>query len=139
MAMFTPQCSFGIGDEMEVLGIWKTEKKDALVEISRCGENICGDVVWIIEDGSAKDINNPDPALRDRPILGLRIMADFKYEGNKKWKGNLYDPDNGKTYKGDISLSGPDTLKLRGYVGTPLLGRTSVWTRERRTKGTSPE
>jgi uncharacterized protein (DUF2147 family) len=129
LLLYVPQGTFAAEQEDEILGIWKTEKKDAMIEVTRCGENICGDVVWIQEDGSAKDTKNPDPGMRGRPILGLRIMSDFKYAGQNRWKGHLYDPDNGKTYKGEIRLSGHDRLSLRGYVGTPVFGRTSVWTR----------
>ena len=72
---------------------------------------------------------NPDEALRDRPILGLQIMSDFEYDGNDKWKkGTIYAPDDGKTYKSKMSLS-EDVLKVRGYIGISMLGRTEEWTR----------
>ena len=48
-----------------------------------------------------------------------------------KWEdGWIYDPDSGSTYTAEMHLEGPDTLKLRGYLGISLLGQTQVWTRE---------
>jgi len=44
-------------------------------------------------------------------------------------KGWIYDPDVGKQYKAKMTMTGPDTLEIRGYIGVPLLGRTEVWTR----------
>ncbi len=121
--------AFSRGPEEQVLGIWRTEDKCALVEISRCGERLCGKVAWIKDPNPLKDSKNPDPALRGRSIVGLPVIKDGKYAGEKKWRGHLYNPENGKTYSGEISLTGPDTLKLRGYILLPLFGATTVWTR----------
>ena len=52
------------------------------------------------------DRENPDPAKRDQPIVGLTILKDFAYGGNNKWKkGTIYEPDNGKSYKCQITLA----------------------------------
>ena len=80
---------------------------------------------------SDKDNLNPDPALRDRLLLGLTIMDGFTYAGGGKWKsGRIYDPNSGKTYKCRLTLVDEDTLELRGYIGFSLLGRTETWTRQ---------
>jgi len=76
------------------------------------------------------DRKNPDPALRNRPILGLQIMKGLTPEGNNRWEnGTCYDPDNGKSYKCKMRLASPNRLELRGYIGVSLIGRTSVLTR----------
>jgi uncharacterized protein (DUF2147 family) len=85
--------------------------------------------VWT-RDGPAVDVNNPNPDLRNRQIIGLIIMHGFHYEGDNEWEGGeLYDPKTGHTYKGKMSLLLPNTLELRGYVLIPLFGRTTSWTR----------
>jgi uncharacterized protein (DUF2147 family) len=127
-----------------VLGRWLTEAGDqggrAHVEISRQGERLVGRIVHLEEPnfeaghpraGKPKvDLENPDPKLRERPIIGLQILQGFTYAGDGKWTGGtVYDPANGKTYKAQITLQGRDTLALRGYIGVPLLGRTSTWRR----------
>jgi uncharacterized protein (DUF2147 family) len=125
-----------------MLGSWNNEEHDASIEIYRCGEKYCGRITWIKEptyptndknrkDGQPRtDDNNPDPKLRNRPIIGLTIMKDFIYAGKNIWEGGtVYDPKNGKTYKGKMTLISHNQMKLRGFVIFSLFGRTTVWTR----------
>jgi uncharacterized protein (DUF2147 family) len=125
-----------------ILGSWNTEEHDAVIEIFRCGDSYCGRIAWIKEpnytaedrngkEGQPKvDANNPDPGLRNRPLVGLELMRDFAYAGNNVWKGGkIYDPERGKTYNGFMSLISRNTLHLKGYILIPLFGRTTVWTR----------
>ncbi len=92
-------------------------------------------IVWLKTsknpDGTDKlDINNPDPCKRARRKIGLDIVWGFRYEGDYQWGGGkIYDPMTGETYSSRIKLEG-DTLKVRGYVGVPFLGRTTVCTRK---------
>jgi len=128
-----------------VTGRWLTEAGDkggrARVEVSEEEGKFVGRIVWLEEpkfpsgphQGEAKtDLENPDPALRDRPVMGLVLLAGFTYDGDGTWSGGtIYDPANGKTYKAKMYLSGEDdpTLDIRGYVGIPLFGRTTTWKR----------
>jgi uncharacterized protein (DUF2147 family) len=77
------------------------------------------------------DKNNPDPAQRDRPTLGLVILHDLhKTDDSNSYKGGrIYDPKNGKTYDCRITFEGAK-LTLRGFIlGMPFLGRTAIWTK----------
>ncbi|MGE5173274.1 MAG: DUF2147 domain-containing protein [Betaproteobacteria bacterium] len=125
-----------------ILGVWNNQEKDAKIEIYKCGERYCGKIVWIKEpnypEGSNEgtpgtprlDHNNPDPRLRKTPIIGLVIVHNFAYAGDNTWSGGaVYDPKNGKTYRGKMTLVSPNQLNLRGFVGIPLFGRTAVWAR----------
>jgi len=133
------------GEEDAILGVWQTDPKaeggPAHVEMIRDGDTYSGKIIWLSEPtylpkegpkwaGKPKvDRENPDPALRSRPILNLEIVGGFHYEGHQKWSGGtIYDPNNGKTYKCWMKLKG-QKLKVRGYIGFSLLGRTTVWTR----------
>lgn len=117
-------------------GVWLTGLKDAHVEIS-VDENgkAQGVIVWMErdkeEDGGPRiDKLNPEKSLRERPLEGMNILSDFNYKGKGVWEeGTVYDPDSGKTYSGSIQSSGPNVLKMRGYVGIKLFGRTELWTR----------
>ena len=134
----TIACGAGPND---ILGIWKTEGDESKVEIYRCGEKICGRIIWLknplytdSRDGAVGtpiiDRYNSDPALRKRLVLGLRIMEGFTEQSVTPWgNGTLYDPKSGNTYRGKIHQTAPDRLELRGYIGIPLFGRSSVWTR----------
>jgi uncharacterized protein (DUF2147 family) len=129
----------------EILGLWKNQEKDAVIEIYKCGEKYCGRVFWTkfpnysADDALGRggqrrlDDKNPDPELRNRPIEGLKIMEGFVFDGKGEWKkGSVYDPKNGKTYGGKMFLISPDELHLRGYVLFSFFGRTAIWTRSRR-------
>jgi uncharacterized protein (DUF2147 family) len=126
----------------DILGVWTNEEKDGRIEIFKCGEKYCGRIVWAKEpnypEGSKEgppgtprlDHNNPDPQLRKTPIMGLQIVHDFVYAGDNSWKqGKVYDPKNGRTYRGSMTLVSPNRLDLRGFIGISLFGRTTVWTR----------
>ena len=126
----------------DILGVWNNEKKDARIEVFKCGDKYCGKIVWVKEPnypaGSTEgtpgtprlDNHNPDPAQRTRPIFGLQIVKGFVFAGGNLWKGGtVYDPKVGKTYSGKIKLVLPNQLGLRGYIGISLIGRTTTWTR----------
>ena len=127
-------------DPDAIVGLWRTDHTDhgyAHVEVSRRDDLYEGRVVWLSEPdfpagdpeaGRPKvDRLNPDPRRRGKPIIGLSLMTGFRYEEGL-WKGGrIYDPETGKTYKCTIRLGDDGTLRLRGYVGITLLGRTTVW------------
>jgi uncharacterized protein (DUF2147 family) len=57
-------------------------------------------------------------------------MDGFTFSGGTTWdKGRIYDPESGKTYKSKMTLAAPNRLEIRGYVGIPLFGRSTTWTR----------
>ena len=74
---------------------------------------------------------NPDEALRTRPVDGMEIVWGFDWDArDERWEsGRIYDPKNGKTYRCYIELREDGTLKVRGYIGFALIGRTEIWTR----------
>ncbi len=126
----------------DILGVWNNEEKDGKIEIYKCDGKYCGKIVWAKEPnypaGSKEgtpgtprlDHLNPDAAKRSRPILGLQIVKDFIFVGEDVWKGGtVYDPKSGNTYRGKIRIVSPNELDLRGFVGIPLFGRTTTWTR----------
>lgn len=119
------------------VGLWYAEGGAAQVEISACGDALCGRIVWLRspfdETGcDLRDRSNGNISLRDRPLLGLEVLQGLKpsdAEGKMWTDGAIYDPSSGKTYTCSLKLEGDDRLHLRGYVGIPLLGRTTTWIR----------
>lgn len=121
-----------------ILGLWVTDKGAAHVEIYKEQGLYQGRIVWLAEPlypvgdpeaGESKhDRNNPDPAQRAAPVLGLQIMRGFHAVAEGRWQdGTIYDPENGKTYACKLWLTDDGTLKVRGYVGISLFGRTTEW------------
>lgn len=128
-----------LNDADAILGVWTTEGGDK-IEIFACEAGYCAKIVALVEPlypeddpmaGKPKvDRENPDESERDRPIIGLELMKGFTTKGNGRWSGGtIYDPENGKTYKCKITLDGENRLKVRGYIGVSVIGRTTVWTR----------
>jgi len=113
-----------------VLGNWLTQPKDGIIEITQQPDGtIQGRIIGGAYPGR-KDAQNPDVALRDRVLRGQVIMQGLKHSGTNHWSGGtIYDPDKGSTYKCYLDLQPDGTLKLRGYIGFSLLGRTQTWTR----------
>ena len=119
-----------------VEGLWLTQPKNGIVEISRCADGaLCGRLVWLRitpadNNPRAVDDRNPNPELRDRPLCGITMMWGFHPAGAATWSGgSIYDPQSGNTYQGTITLRPDGTLDLRGYVLISLLGRSETWTR----------
>lgn len=128
-------------------GIWITQDGDAKIEIRTCDDTLCGKIVWLKEpleeNGEPKvDDENPDPALQTRPLLGLEILSGFPTTPDNKGMfegGKIYDAESGKTYSCHMSFKSDDELKIRGYVGISLLGRTTVWSRSEAATETAEE
>lgn len=115
-----------------IVGRWVNSSAEAHVEISKKNEKYYGKIIWLKnpkdEKGNPKtDIRNPDESLRSKPMLGLEILKDFVYDGEKWTDGKIYDPKSGKTYSCNITQKGNGELNIRGYIGISLIGRTEVW------------
>jgi uncharacterized protein (DUF2147 family) len=117
-----------------VLGEWLTAEGTSKILIYKSGEEFLGKISWLKEpekDGKPRvDEKNPDEHLKTQPLLGLVILHGFTFDGDDTWKGGkIYDPKSGNDYSAKMTLDDEKTLKLRGYVLVPLLGRTETWTR----------
>jgi uncharacterized protein (DUF2147 family) len=121
-------------DGAGIAGLWLVEARDAVIDIQPCGERLCGTVVWLKEprpNGRVRlDEKNPDAAQRTRPVCGLRLLYDFKASDANEWNdGHIYSADEGETYSAKMALLDANTLKVRGFVGISLFGKSQVWTR----------
>lgn len=124
----------------KIEGKWYTDDKETVIEIAKQSDGTySGTIIWLKEpdeNGKPKvDDENPDPKLATRPIMGLDMVNEFKYDSKKtQWnQGRIYDPGNGKTYDCYAWFEDGDTntLYLKGYVaGIKALGRKTIWTRK---------
>ncbi len=108
------------------IGEWRTANGDANIRIDDCDGVLWGIISWEKEPGT--DSENPDPALRNRPILGIHILRAMKLTKPGLWEGEVYNAENGKTYASKISLTAPDVLRIEGCVLGFLCGGED-WTR----------
>lgn len=111
-------------------GRWVTQDKDAVVSIGKCGQTTCGKIARFLvapPDGlDQRDIYNPDKKLRARKLLGLPILTSFKQDGDV-WRGRIYDPNDGKSYRSVLRRKDANTLEVKGCIG-PFC-QTQLWRR----------
>jgi uncharacterized protein (DUF2147 family) len=106
--------STGLALAAEPIGEWLVTDGYANIRIEKCGDQYWGVVSWEKEAGT--DTNNPDPAKRNRPTLGMPVLLGMKATQPNRWDGQIYNSENGKTYTGNISLSSPDVLRVEGCL-----------------------
>ncbi len=117
-----------------IVGIWLSEDKDGKIQIYKVNDRYYGKLLpgknLYETDGKTpkKDTKNSDAKLRERTLIGLVMLTNFVYKDGEWTGGEIYDPKSGDTYSGKMKLKN-NMLELRGYIGTPLLGRTTTWTR----------
>lgn len=118
-----------LGQNDGVIGNWK-DPMGSTIQIYRCGANVCARVIGIRPNAPGHlDMHNPNPALRNRSLCGLQIGWNFHLaRAGRAEGGELYDPESGRTYSGSMTPDG-NKLKLRGYIGFEVFGRTETWTR----------
>jgi uncharacterized protein (DUF2147 family) len=110
----------------QILGIYWTPNKDAKVEFIKRGTKYFGKLIQSARPG--KDLNNPDPAMRNTELVGAEFIKNLVFDGDDMWEnGTIYDSRTGKTYNCDITRLDNGDLKVRGYVGVSLLGQSVVF------------
>ena len=120
-------------------GLWKTIDDDgktekSLVRITDAGGVVTGKVEKIFDPAKADaKCDKCEGALKDQPVVGMTIITNVKQdpEDTALWNGGeIVDPNNGKSYKVRLKpVDGGKKLEVRGYIGTPFLGRTQTWIR----------
>jgi uncharacterized protein (DUF2147 family) len=136
----------------EPIGEWLVTDGYAHIRVEKCGDQYWGVVSWEKEAGM--DTNNPDPAKRNRPTLGMPVLLAMKATQPNRWDGQIYNSENGKTYTGNISLSSQDVLRVEGCLlifcggqdwtrvvksNTPTTGRAGQTVAPPRTAGAAPQ
>ena len=109
-----------VAQAMDPSGLWMMENGKVTIQVSPCGDLMCGRIVALKKpldsEGNPKlDKDNPNPALRRRPVIGLTLFHDMKQTGNNEWRGQIYVPDDGKTYNAIVNISGR-VMKVKGCV-----------------------
>jgi uncharacterized protein (DUF2147 family) len=114
--------------EPSPVGEWLVEDGEASIRIEECGNNLCG-VVSGAKNWNETDSKNPNPELRNRPIIGMPILLDMKPAKSNRWEGLAYNSKNGQTYTANISLNNSQSLRVEGCVFGGFLCGGQNWTR----------
>jgi uncharacterized protein (DUF2147 family) len=115
-------------------GTWLTQGGASRIKLADCGGALCGTIVWLKEpnDEAGKpktDKNNSDAAKRGRPLVGVQIVLSMKPAGADKWSGQVYNAEDGKTYSGNLTFSGGNSLQLQGCALGGLVCKGQTWTK----------
>lgn len=115
-------------------GTWYNAEKTSKIQFYKQGNKLFGKVVWLkepLENGKPRlDKMNGDAKLKTRPIMGLVFLTNFTADGAKVWEdGEIYDPNNGKTYSCKLTVTSATTIDARGYIGISIIGRTTKFTK----------
>jgi uncharacterized protein (DUF2147 family) len=118
----------------QVTGLWKVvDDKDgiekSIVEIYERNNRYFGKVVKLLSASKRTHCEKCTGALKNQPLTGMVILYDLKKTANGGRDGKVLDPSTGKIFSCYIELEGPDTLRLRGYLGIPSVGKSSHWNR----------
>jgi len=118
----------------DIVGIWQNGSGKGHVQIYQRLGKYYGRIIWLRDaldaSGHPKvDRKNEDPNQRTKPLIGLTMLRDFEYDHGEWSDGYIYNPSDGKEYKGYMKMRDRNTLDVRGYIGISLFGKTDTWTR----------
>ena len=116
-------------------GVWLTQTGGSRIRLADCAGALCGTIIWLKEPtdpdtGKPKlDKNNSDASKRARPLIGVQIVLGMKPAGAGKWTGQVYNAEDGKTYSGNLTYSGGNSLQLQGCALGGLVCKSQTWTK----------
>ena len=106
-------------------GQWLTANGGGVIQIAPCGDSLCGRIVGL-DLGPSEAVPTD---VHGQSQCGLTIIANEKPDGDGTWLGEITDPRDGGTYRARLSVDGQGDLRLRVFIGIPVLGATQVWHR----------
>ncbi len=121
-----PAAAFAAAED--AIGTWKDTETGGITQVYSCAGGICIKVVTPSKD-HAVDLNNPDPALKGRSMAGAVIMSGATKDGADRWKGKVYNSEDGKTYSGYVEVMSKDQVKLQGCILGGLICKSHLWRR----------
>lgn len=119
----------------DLTGIWIDHTGRGAIELTRCGQALCGNIVWLEQPNDEKGVpltdgNNPDTRLRNRPICGLPVIGGAKPSAAGVFdEGWIYNPEDGKSYTVEVKQVSSNVITVTGYLGLKFLGETFTWKR----------
>jgi uncharacterized protein (DUF2147 family) len=110
-----------------IIGNWLTQDHQGVIGISPCGAGFCGRILGM--SPPVTPAGGPPLDNTGKPKCGLTILRVAPSTDPNQWNGHITDPDDGKVYDSQLSVDPQGRLHLRGYILTPLLGQTQIWTK----------
>lgn len=126
-ALALPAPSFAAAED--AFGTWRDAETGGILSIYACNGGMC---IKVLTPGKGREIDdkNPDPALKGRSMAGAVLMEGAAKADADRWKGKLYNSEDGDTYTGYVTSKAKDEVKLEGCVLAGLICKSRVWKRE---------
>ena len=126
---------YSLLNAQSIIGEWETfddltGDKLSIVEIYNINDIYFGKITYLFKDPLDSVCNQCEDDNYNKPIIGLVIIKNLIEDDGEYNNGTILDPNNGKSYKCYLELIGNNKLKLRGYIGFSILGRTQYWQRK---------
>jgi len=99
-------------------GRWANPKRSVIVNVSRCGDALCGTVGWASARNREKGVGP-----------GTRVLSDLKPQGGGIYKGRAYEPKRGIGGSATVHQIGPNVMVVKGCAVMGLICREQRWTR----------
>lgn len=116
LGMLAPAWAGDLADQ--AIGVWLREKKGWQVEFKLCGDKLCGEII------SGEGVDKKTGA----PVVGIQMLYDLEKVSEDKWKGKMYNPGDGGTYAGSVTVLNENLIKMSGCMAK-ILCRSEKWPR----------
>lgn len=114
-------------DASKVAGVWQSQSGITRVKVTPCGAGLCANVIW--QKNPQKDVHNPDPAKRERPVVGLQLVSNMQPVGPDEWNGAIYNYEDGQTYAGKVKVVNGNAIQIGGCVMGGMICQSKTWTK----------
>ncbi|MFT4697149.1 MAG: hypothetical protein ACI9SJ_000265 [Flavobacteriaceae bacterium] len=127
-------CFSSLLNAQSIVGEWvtyhdKTKSKKSVIEIYKVGDEYFGKIITLFEDPLDSICEKCKGKNKDMPVIGMEFIENLKKDGEEFNDGTILDPKDGKKYKCYLKLLNKNKLKVRGFVGFSIIGRTQYWLR----------
>ena len=95
-------------------GDWLVADGTAVIRIAPCRDSLCGKLAWTLTP--ITDATKPDTGDAGKGLVGITILIDLRPVGDNRWDGQIYSPEDGKTYTGHVALLNPNVLQVQGCL-----------------------
>ena len=129
----------GVLPQDRIVGKWMSEEKNVMVQVYKNGDKYAAKLIWFDDsDDRSKPMNtrvdykNPDPALRNRKLIGMEVVDNLEYNpSTNSWEnGMIYDAKSGRTWSSAASITSKGVLKVTGYWHFKFLGKSMIFDRK---------
>jgi uncharacterized protein (DUF2147 family) len=138
ITVFTVFDTYGQAEKAQarICGKWESTERNLRIQVYMQNNQFKANIIWF-KDTEGKpmdywtDVHNPDPALRNRKILGMSVLSGLKYDPDKNtWEdGMVYDSKHGRDWNASANIDKNGILKVRGYWHFKFIGRTMDFVR----------